>query len=274
MKQRITGKYVYHDESGNIAYWKERLEPGRKTSKEFRFYHGNRESGRGGDPILYNLPGVIKAKAVIFTEGEKQADIVNKWGLCGTTFDSGSNSKFPAAMVEHLRGKRVAILRDNDAPGLVYAEMIGRTLHGVCDGVRIVLLPELPPKGDICDWTNGAGNNRQALLEIIKAAALFEYTLPPPKQEQKRTTPAIGKIDGDMVTVAKAVPVESLVEFQQGYALCLWHKEDKPSLHHHAASNRVKCFACGHGADAIEIVMKRDGLSFPDSVRYLCLNAR
>jgi len=271
MKQRVTGKYLYHDEHGNLAYWKERIEPGRKTNKEFRFYHGNRESGRGGDPILYNLPIVIKSKAVIFTEGEKQADIVNRWGLCGTTFDSGSNSKFPSAMVEHLKGKRVAILRDNDAPGLVYAEMIGRTLHGVCELSKIVLLPGLPLKGDICDWIHGAGNDRQTLIEVIKAAPLFEYTPPAPKPEPpKRNTPIVGKIDGDMVTVAKAVPVEKLLEFQQGYALCLWHEEDKPSLHHHASSNRVKCFACGHGADAIEIVMKRDGLTFPDSVRLLC----
>lgn len=271
MRQRVTGKYLYHDEHGNLAYWKERIEPGRKTSKEFRFYHGNRESGRGGQPILYNLPAVIKAKAVIFTEGEKQADIVNRWGLCGTTFDSGSNSKFPADMIQHMQGKRVAILRDNDAPGMVYAEMIATTLHGTCEGSRIVLLPDLPPKGDICDWIESAVNDRAAMLEIIKAAPLFQYTPPPPKPKyERKQVETQGKIDGDMVTAAKAVPVDTLLEFNQGYALCLWHDEEKPSLHHHAASNRVKCFSCGKGGDAVDIVMKRDGLSFPESVRALC----
>jgi hypothetical protein len=266
MKQRVTGKYLYYDASGKLAYWKERIEPGRKTSKEFRFYHGDRIIGRGSDPILYNLPAVIAAKAIIFTEGEKQADIVNRWGLCGTTFDSGSNSKFPPAMVEHCRGKRVAILRDNDEPGMVYAKMIADTLHGVCEMSRIVLLPGLPHKGDICDWSG----DKLALLEIIKAAPLFEYVPPPPKPEPKKLDPRKGDIDCDMVAAAKSVPVDSLIEFNQGYALCLWHEEEKPSLHHYVKNNRVKCFSCGFGGTAVDIVMKRDGLSFPDSVRLLC----
>jgi hypothetical protein len=271
MIQKVTGKYIYLDENGNVAYWKERLEPGRKTAKEFRFYHGRKELGRGGEPILYNLPNVIRSKAIIFTEGEKQADIINKWGLCGTTFDSGSNSKFPPAMVDVFKGKRVAVLRDNDAPGLVYAEMIANTLHNVCEVSRIVLLPGLPTKGDICDWVESVGNDRAAMLEIIKAAPTFQYVPPPPKAELfTKGVAKKGDIDGNMVAAAKAFSVERLIEFHQGYALCLWHKEEKPSLHYHAASNRVKCFSCGKGADAIELVMKRDGLSFPESVRLLC----
>lgn len=270
MRPRITGKYVYRDESGVVAYWKERIEPGRKTAKEFRFYHGNRETGRGGEPILYNLPNVIKSKAVIFTEGEKQADIVNTWGLCGTTFDSGSNSKFPAAMKDHCRGKRVAVLRDNDAPGLVYAEMIGRELNEIAEVVKIVLLPELPPKGDICDWVLVSGNNRAAMLEEVRKAEPFIYVPPPEKPKRERKQEQAREIDGDMVAAARAVPVDTLIEFKAGYAPCLWHEDDKPSLHFHTASNRVKCFACGFSGSSVDIVMKRDGLGFRDSVRALC----
>lgn len=271
MRQVVTGKYVYRDVSGNVVYYKERIEPGRKTSKEFRFYHGNRELGRGSEPIVYNLPAVIISKAVIFTEGEKQADIVTAWGLCGTTFDSGSNSKFPAEMVEHFRGKRVAVLRDNDGPGMVYAEMIGRTLHDVAEVVKIVLLPDLPHKGDICDWILNEGNSKAAMLEEIRKAEPFIYVpaeIPKPKQEKRHDVK--GEIDGDMVTAAKTVPVDTLLEFKAGYSLCLWHEEDKPSLHHHVASNRVKCFSCGFSGSPIDIVMKRDGLGFRDSVRLLC----
>jgi DNA primase len=271
----VTGVYKYYSAAGDLLYFKHRIEPGRKgAKKEFVFWHfkedGSRQLGRGGEPILYNLPNVLKSKAVIFTEGEKQADILTSWGLCGTSFDSGSNSRFPAEMIPHLKGKRVAILRDNDAPGMVYAEMIAKTLHGICDGARIVLLPGIPLKGDICEWVD-LGGNRAALLDIIKETPLFEYTPPLPKVEKpKREFDTRGSINGEMVAEAKSVPIESLLDFHQGYALCLWHKEDKPSLHHHAASNRAKCFACGYGADSIEVIMKREGLSFPDSVRYLC----
>ena len=268
MNQRVTGRYLYHDASGKLAYWKERIEPGRKTAKEFRFYHGDKISGRGGEPILYNLPAVILARAVIFTEGEKQADIVNKWGLCGTTFDSGSNSKFPAAMIPHLQGKRVAVLRDNDAPGMVYAEMIGQTLHGVCEGTRIVLLPGLPPKGDICDW-NG---NRDELLTLIRAEPYYVFQPLPEKTKAVRNNAMAtkGDIDNDMILLARSIPIDSLIDFEHGSAKCLWHEDAEPSLKFRTSTNRIKCFACGASEDAVGLVMKRDGVSFVESVRYLC----
>lgn len=270
MKQRVTGKYVYHGADGKVAYWKERIEPGIKSAKEFRFYHGQRVSGRGGNPIVYNLPNVVKAKAVIFTEGEKQADIVNGWGLCGTTFDSGSNSKFPPDMVEVFRGKRIAVLRDNDEPGQVYAEMICQKLHGICEVSKIVLLPDLPPKGDICDW-HSAINDKSKLLEIIKEAPEHIFIPPVVKpRAEKREINAGSDITDEMVTAAKSVPADTLLEFQGGYAYCLWHEEDNPSLHYHAKSNRVKCFSCGFGGSPVDIIIKREGLGFKDAVRYLC----
>jgi hypothetical protein len=264
MNQRITGKYVYRDAFGNVAYWKVRLEPGRKSTKEFRFYHGNNELGRGGEPILYNLPSVIAAKSVIFTEGEKQSDILTQWGLCGTTFDSGSNSKFPAEMVEYLKGKRVAVLRDNDDPGTVYAEMICRMLHGVCEISKIVLLPNLPLKGDICDWDG----NLYDLLSIIRAEPEYAHVEPAKKPVNKVRRDVVD-MSGDLVERAKAVPVDSLLEFQGGYARCLWHEEENPSLHHHKQMNRVKCFSCGAGGSSIDVVMKRDGIGFKAAVRAL-----
>ena len=76
---RVTGTYKYFDENGNLLYWKERIEPGRGgRSKEFRFYHGKKELGRGSEPVLYNLPEVIISKAVIITEGEKHVDLLKK----------------------------------------------------------------------------------------------------------------------------------------------------------------------------------------------------
>jgi len=270
MRQRVTGKYPYCSADGEVLYWKERIEPGRKSAKEFRFYHGTGQLGRGSDPVVYNLPNVIKAKAVIFTEGEKQADIVNGWGLCGTTFDSGSNSKFPPDMVEVFRGKRIAVLRDNDEPGQAYAEMICQKLHGICEVSKIVLLPGLPHKGDICDW-HSAANNKARLLEVIKAAADHVYTPPEVKPRvEKREIITGSDITDEMVAAAKSVPVDTLLEFQGGYAYCLWHEEDNPSLHYHGKSNRVKCFSCGFGGSPVDIIIKREGLGFKDAVRYLC----
>lgn len=175
IKQQVTGRYDYLDQNGKLLYWKERLEPGPGgRSKEFRFYHGNRQAGRGGEPVLYNLPYVSKAKSVIITEGEKHADLLKKWGLVGTSLDSGAQSKPTPEQIEHLAGKRVALLRDNDKAGLTYALTNANALQGKCESLKVVLLPGLPDKGDICEWIQEPGNDKARLLEIIKSTPEWE----------------------------------------------------------------------------------------------------
>lgn len=64
VKSKVVATFKYTDEAGNLLYIKERLEPGRNgRSKEFIFKHlvnGKWMLGRGCDPVLYNLSGVMK----------------------------------------------------------------------------------------------------------------------------------------------------------------------------------------------------------------------
>ena len=174
-KTKVTGRYDYHDKSGNLLYWKERVEPGRDgKKKEFFFFHGTRDKGRGCEPVLYNLPEVIKAKSVIICEGEKHCDQLKSWGLTATTLDSGSSSKPNQEIIEQLSGKRIAILRDNDSPGLTYALTLAKALNGKCESLKIVLLPGLPDKGYILDWIKQPENDKARLLDIIKNAPEWE----------------------------------------------------------------------------------------------------
>ena len=124
--------------------------------------------------MLYNLPDVINTKAVIITEGEKHAEFLKSWGLVSTSLDSGAQSKLKPWMVEQLTGKRIAILRDNDEPGLTYSLNLARALHGKCESLKVVLLPGLPVKGDILDWIQKPDNDKEKLLDIIKNAPEWE----------------------------------------------------------------------------------------------------
>lgn len=167
----VTGRYEYLDPAGKLLYWKEKIEPGRNgRDKEFFFSHGNHEKGRGCEPVLYNLPDVLKASSVIITEGEKHADTLKSWGLTATTLDSGAQSKLKPEMIEQLSGKSIVILRDNDEPGLAYAETLAKALHGKCESLKVVLLPGLPEKGDILDWIEQSGNDKAKFQEIIESA--------------------------------------------------------------------------------------------------------
>ncbi len=80
IKSKVVATFKYKDEAGNLLYTKERIEPGRNgRSKEFVFKHlvnGKWMLGRGCDPVLYNLPSIIKSSYAFIVEGEAKADLL------------------------------------------------------------------------------------------------------------------------------------------------------------------------------------------------------
>ena len=50
-------------------------------------------------------------------------------------------------------------------------------------------------------------------------------------------------------------------------ALCLWHSDRSPSMH--VYREKVHCFACGRGGDAIDVFAAANGLETKDAVRAL-----
>ena len=53
------------------------------------------------------------------------------------------------------------------------------------------------------------------------------------------------------------------------WGCCPFHGEKTPSFHIIPATQVWHCFGCGEGGDAFTYIMKRENLSFPDSIRYL-----
>ncbi len=51
--------------------------------------------------------------------------------------------------------------------------------------------------------------------------------------------------------------------------LCPFHDEKSPSFNVRPQVGRYHCFGCGEGGDAIDFVMKLDGLGFTEAVEYL-----
>lgn len=169
-KPKVVSVFKYQDELGQPVYWKERIEPGRNgRKKEFFFYclrDDQRVTGRGRDPIPYNLPALSNAEGPIyFVEGEAKADLLTGWGLTATCLDNGSTVPAPAALekwrgtyLQYFQGKEaVYILPDNDDPGCKYADFLAGELKSIVGSVKVVNLPGLPPKGDIIDWWKAGG---------------------------------------------------------------------------------------------------------------------
>jgi len=170
--RRIVQSYGYTDEVGTLLFQAVRYDP--------KGFNQRRPTPNGtwlyslGDVrrVLYRLPDVLAAVAagrpVYVCEGEKDADALATLGLCATTAPMGAG-KWEPAYTEALCGAGVVLLPDNDTPGLNHARLVADALHGTAKRIRIVELPGLPDKGDVCDWL-AAGNSKPALLELVKAA--------------------------------------------------------------------------------------------------------
>jgi len=148
--------------------------------------------------VPYKLPRVLSAKFIIVTEGEKDADRLNRlFGQVGqtdavaTTSARGAKNSSPwfdFAKEFKLYEKTVRVIPDNDAEGLSFGRNVCRAILSAVfhapkeekfppPNVKMIELPGLPEKGDFSDWIErleSEGKTPQDILtafsEIVKAA--------------------------------------------------------------------------------------------------------
>jgi len=180
--------YVYTDEQGKTLFGVIRT-----PQKEF---WAVRPDGNGGwlyglegiSPVPYRLPEVIEAvrkgEIVFVVEGEKDVDNLRKLGLVATT-NHGGAKKWKPYYSDYLIGADVVIIPDNDKPGREHAERVAQSLVGKAKSIRMLELPNLPPKGDVSDWLE-AGGTKEELLALAETTAEYE---PVPETLPTDTTP-------------------------------------------------------------------------------------
>ncbi len=123
-------EYGYYDPSGELLLcMKTRYKTSDKRGKRFAWTQPDPKANRwiGGRPpegpdLLYRLPQVLAAVRagddVFWCEGEKDADTVTRFGVCGTSHPDGAMKVRPAH-AQWFAGctGRVVLLFDNDPPG-------------------------------------------------------------------------------------------------------------------------------------------------------------
>ena len=173
-KQYIQRVYSYFDADGAEAYQVCRMYP-----KSFR---QRRPDGRGGyiykmdgvEPLPYNLPAIISNpdQPVFVVEGEQCADVLIEAGLVATTSHGGAG-KWLDAHAQHLVGRNVVVMPDNDEVGLRHGDTVVASLWGKANQIKRVDLPGLPDKGDVVDFLRE--HTLGELVEIVqKTPALTE----------------------------------------------------------------------------------------------------
>lgn len=151
--------------------------------KEPKGFIQRRPNGDGG--WRYDLKGVKRVLyqhrmlqeagvdvTVYIPEGEKDVNCLVALGLVAVC-NPGGAGKWRDEYTQSLRGRRVAVLADNDPAGRDHAEQVARSLLGVAASVKIVELPDLPDKGDVSDWVL-AGGDADKLQALADAAPVID----------------------------------------------------------------------------------------------------
>lgn len=185
-------EYQYLDRNGEYQFSVVRIE---ETGKPKTFRQKTKQGWglNGTVPLLYNLPNVSKAiteeETVYIVEGEKDADRLNREGLCATTAPMGAG-KWRDSYADDLTWAKVVIIPDNDSVGREHANMIAKSLDGKVKSIKTVSLPSLPDKGDVSDWLD-AGNTVESLLSIVQKNQIETYSALKPKPSLFVTPEAI-----------------------------------------------------------------------------------
>jgi hypothetical protein len=164
----VAATYDYYDADGVLLFQVCRLDP-----KDFRQRRptasGWSWSVKGIEQVPYRLPQLLARPddLVFLTEGEKDSDALTSLGLVATCNAGGAN-KWPDALNFYFKGRDLVILPDNDAAGCAHASTVAGKLQGIAASIRILELPNLPPKGDVSDWL-AAGHDSAELLALAKA---------------------------------------------------------------------------------------------------------
>lgn len=216
-KQTLMETYSYTDANGKEIFQVLRYEPGKNgKTKDFKQRHRDPDGKtwiwnmKGVQRELYELPrvldAIVRGETVYLVEGERKVHALEAFGLIGTC-NRGGAGKWEAHYTATLKGADVYILPDNDQVGCEHAESVCRALRGKARSVRIVDLPDLPPKGDIIDWIR-AGGTRERLLRLVGAAPEW---VPAGNDLTGDNTESAGSTDAEPIIIPAALSHLDLV---------------------------------------------------------------
>jgi putative DNA primase/helicase len=177
--------YIYTDEAGQPVHRTQRYYvQGEKRFAQEYYDPASQTWQKQAAPeqryVLYHLPEVQKARqetsTIFLVEGEKDADALRAAGVYATCMAMGAG-KWRNEYASQLEGAHVAIIPDNDKPGVAGAFKIADKLQPVCASVKIVYLPDVTKRGqDVSDWLAMPTASIPALQRLVKATE--EHRIP------------------------------------------------------------------------------------------------
>ena len=224
-KRVIAATFQYTDEAGVVAYAVDRLEYQNadgsfvlKDGKRKKTFRQRRPDPERPGEWLWNLDGVIRVpyrlpelieavaagRLVYIVEGEACVEALREIGSPATTNSEGAGKWEPDDLNKYLRGADVVLLPDADEIGWRHITEIAASLAGIASRIRVVMLPDLPAKGDIKDWLSAGGTREQLDALVETAADWVPATEEKPGDEAKAEADEKALID----ELSRANPIE------------------------------------------------------------------
>lgn len=190
-RQFVKG-YEYRDADGAVRFRKVRWVPKNFTIESPSPTGGWRAGLHGAPPLLFHLPELLASTGRVYlAEGEKDVEALAALGLtatCNYEAAQGRSREYPdrpgtqkwkpQIYNQWFRDRDVVILPDNDQAGEDFSNHVAASLRGVAASVRVLKLPDLPPKGDLSDWLL-AGGTRDELEELADVTPPWEQPAEP-----------------------------------------------------------------------------------------------
>jgi len=165
----VVDQYIYQDESGCTYVRVTRLEDGfgNKSFYQERLEKAIWNKGGAQKPLQpFRFVEWAHEPSIIIVEGEKCALALRSLGFAATTFVGGCNG-WAENYAQYFRNKHVILLPDQDEPGFKFISLVAASLSRVVASYKIVMLPGLKDKDDICDWIKDGGT-AQELSDICE----------------------------------------------------------------------------------------------------------
>jgi putative DNA primase/helicase len=174
--RRIVETYDYRTADGQLLFQVVRYEP--------KNFAQRRPDGNGGwiynlhgiERVLFHLPDLLASDPTAFVfipEGERDVRAIEERGGIATCNAMGAG-KWNDQYSESLRGRHCIVLPDADQPGRQHANQVAASLvrHGAAT-VRVLGIPNVPPKGDVSDFF-AAGGTFEQLQDLATKTPLFQ----------------------------------------------------------------------------------------------------